>query len=144
MRPAVLRAGAIEVDVAARSCAFEGTRIELTPREFSVIEYLLRRQNEVVPKREILEHVWDFAFDGGHNVVEVHVSSLRRKLGSSAIETVVAADIGRVAVRPDACVVAASNRRASIDRWALVSPRWPPRFLRRALTFTPRRRSSIA
>jgi DNA-binding response OmpR family regulator len=42
----------------------------------------------VVPKAEILEHVWDFAFDGGDNVVEVHVSALRRKLGSAAIETV--------------------------------------------------------
>jgi DNA-binding response OmpR family regulator len=53
-----------------------------------VVEYLMRRQGEVVPKVEILEHVWDFAFDGGDNVVEVHVSALRRKLGSAAIETV--------------------------------------------------------
>ena len=62
--------------------------VELTPREFSVVEYLMRREGEVVPKSEILEHVWDFAFDGGDNVVEVHVSALRRKLGSAAIETV--------------------------------------------------------
>jgi DNA-binding response OmpR family regulator len=87
-RPPILRAGSIELDVAARTCTVDGEPVELTPREFSVVEYLMRREGEVVPKSEILEHVWDFAFDGGDNVVEVHVSALRRKLGSSAIETV--------------------------------------------------------
>jgi two-component system, OmpR family, response regulator len=87
-RPPVLEVGSIELDVAARSCTVDGRPVELTPREFSVVEYLMRRQGEVVPKVEILEHVWDFAFDGGDNVVEVHVSALRRKLGSAAIETV--------------------------------------------------------
>jgi two-component system, OmpR family, response regulator len=87
-RPPVLRIGGIDLDVAARTCAVHGEQVELTPREFSVVEYLMRREGEVVPKSEILEHVWDFAFDGGDNVVEVHVSALRRKLGSAAIETV--------------------------------------------------------
>ena len=87
-RPPVLEVGSIELDVAARSCTVDGRPVELTPREFSVVEYLMRRQGEVVPKVEILEHVWDFAFDGGDNVVEVHVSALRRKLGSAAIQTV--------------------------------------------------------
>lgn len=87
-RPPVLEVGSIELDVAARSCTVDGRPVELTPREFSVVEYLMRRQGEVVPKVEILEHVWDFAFDGGDNVVEVHVSALRRKLGTAAIETV--------------------------------------------------------
>lgn len=87
-RPPVLQVGSIDLDVASRTCLVHGTPVELTPREFSVVEYLMRRQGEVVPKSEILEHVWDFAFDGGDNVVEVHVSALRRKLGSSAIETV--------------------------------------------------------
>jgi two-component system OmpR family response regulator len=87
-RPPVLRSGSIELDVAARTCSVDGDAVELTPREFSVVEYLMRREGEVVPKSEIVEHVWDFAFDGGDNVVEVHVSALRRKLGSTAIETV--------------------------------------------------------
>ena len=87
-RAPVLRVGNIDLDVAARACTVDGKPIELTPREYSVVEYLMRRQGEVVPKSEILEHVWDFAFDGGDNVVEVHVSALRRKLGSAAIETV--------------------------------------------------------
>jgi two-component system, OmpR family, response regulator len=87
-QPPILRAGGIDLDVAARSCLVDGEAVELTPREFSVVEYLMRRQGEVVPKSEILEHVWDFAFDGDDNVIEVHVSALRRKLGSAAIETV--------------------------------------------------------
>ena len=87
-RPPVLRVGSVDLDVAARLCTVAGEPVELTPREFSVVEYLMRRQGEVVPKSEILEHVWDFAFDGGDNVVEVHVSALRRKLGSASIETV--------------------------------------------------------
>ena len=87
-RPPILRISGIELDVAARTCIVDGELVELTPREFSVVEYLMRREGEVVPKSEILEHVWDFAFDGGDNVVEVHVSALRRKLGSASIETV--------------------------------------------------------
>ncbi len=86
--PPVLRSGNIELDVAARSCSLAGSAVELTPREFAILEYLLRRQGEVVPKGEILSHVWDFAFDGGENVIEVHISALRRKLGAPAIETV--------------------------------------------------------
>jgi DNA-binding response OmpR family regulator len=88
VQPPVLQSGSIDLDVAARSCFVDGKPVELTPREFSVVEYLMRRHGEVVPKSEILEHVWDFAFDGDDNVVEVHVSALRRKLGSTAIETV--------------------------------------------------------
>jgi two-component system, OmpR family, response regulator len=87
-RPAVLRVGTIELDLSKRMCALDGMPVELTPREFSILEYLMRRRGDVVPKTEILEHVWDFAYEGGDNVVEVHVSALRRKLGTTAIETV--------------------------------------------------------
>jgi two-component system, OmpR family, response regulator len=87
-RPAVLRVGDLELDVGARRCTLDGEVVELTPREFAIVEYLMRRAGEVVPKADILAHVWDFAFDGDDNVVEVHVSALRRKLGPSTIETV--------------------------------------------------------
>jgi DNA-binding response OmpR family regulator len=87
-RPAILRVGSIELDLSRRLCTLDGVPVELTPREFSILEYLMRRRGDVVPKTEILEHVWDFAYEGGDNVVEVHVSALRRKLGTSAIETV--------------------------------------------------------
>ena len=62
--------------------------MKLTARELSVLEYLMRRAGEVVSKPDILDHVWDFAYEGGDNVVEVHVSALRRKLGQSVVETV--------------------------------------------------------
>ena len=87
-RPAILRVGALELDVGARRCTLDSEPVELTPREFAIVEYLLRRPGEVVPKADIIGHVWDFSFDGDDNVVEVHVSALRRKLGADTIETV--------------------------------------------------------
>jgi len=64
----------------------------LTSREMAVLEYLMRHLGEVVSKTEILEHVWDFAYDGGPNIVEVYVSALRRKIDSPfdrrSIETI--------------------------------------------------------
>ena len=87
-RPTVLLSGDIELDPATRSCTKGGDAVKLTAREFAVLEYLMRRAGEVVSKAEVINHVWDFAYDGGDNVVEVHVSALRRKLGGEAIETV--------------------------------------------------------
>jgi DNA-binding response OmpR family regulator len=87
-QPVTLATGEVELDVARRRCHVAGDEVKLTAREFSILEYLLRRRGEVVPKREIVEHVWDFAYDGEDNVVEVHVSALRRKLGPEVIETI--------------------------------------------------------
>jgi len=87
-RPTVLVAGDLEVDPATHTCRKAGAEVKLTVRELSVLEYLLRRAGEVVPKGDILHHVWDFAYDGSDNIVEVHVSALRRKLGAAAVETV--------------------------------------------------------
>lgn len=79
-RPAVLRCGDLSVDPASHRCLRGSIQLDLTAREFSVLEYLIRRAGQVVSKAEILEHVWDFGFDGDSNVVEVHVSALRRKV----------------------------------------------------------------
>ena len=87
-RPVALSVGAITLDPVRRVCTSRGAEVELTPREFAVLEYLMRRADEVVPKGDILTNVWDFAYDGGDNVVEVHVSALRRKLEPAAIETI--------------------------------------------------------
>ncbi|MEV7725309.1 response regulator transcription factor [Streptomyces sp. NPDC101733] len=90
--PQVMEYGDLRLDPARHSCRRGDTEIRLTAREFAVLEYLARRAGEVVPKREILEQVWDSAFDGDPNVVEVHVSAVRRKIdapfGRSALETV--------------------------------------------------------
>ena len=87
-RPAVLSVGLLRLDVAAHTCSLAGRPVPLTPREFAILEFVMGRVGEAVAKREIVEHVWDSTFDGADNVVEVHVSSLRRKLGHDAIETV--------------------------------------------------------
>lgn len=91
-RPSVLRCGDLSLDPASRRCFRAETPVELTTRELAVLEYLLRRAGEVVSKGEILGHVWDFGFKGDPNVVEVHVSSLRRKVdrpwARASIETV--------------------------------------------------------
>jgi DNA-binding response OmpR family regulator len=90
-RPAVLQAGDLSLDPARRAVARGETPIELTPREFSLLEFLLRRHDEVVSKSEILEHVWD-TYDTDPNVVEVYVGYLRRKIdvpfGRNALRTV--------------------------------------------------------
>lgn len=83
-----LRIGSLTVDRAARSVARGGREVTLTAKEFSVLEQLAVRAGEVVSKSDILEHVWDFAYDGDPNIVEVYISALRRKLGGGLISTV--------------------------------------------------------
>ncbi|MFJ1898062.1 MULTISPECIES: response regulator transcription factor [unclassified Streptomyces] len=84
----VVTAGALRMDTAARRIHLAGDEIALTTKEFAVLEQLVLRAGQVVSKAEILEHVWDFAYDGDPNIVEVYVSTLRRKLGAAAIRTV--------------------------------------------------------
>jgi DNA-binding response OmpR family regulator len=83
-RPAVLKTGDLCLDPATHRCLRAGEEIALTGREFAVLEYLMRRPGEIVSKSEILDHVWDFSYDGDPNVVEVHISALRRKLDRQA------------------------------------------------------------
>jgi len=61
--------------------------VPLTAREFAVLEFLVRRAEEVVSKGEILDNVWDFAFEGDPNIVEVYIRRLRTKLGEQFITT---------------------------------------------------------
>jgi DNA-binding response OmpR family regulator len=83
-----LRAGGLFVDPATRSVSLDGRAIELTAREFAVLEYLIRRPGQVVTRTALLEHVWDENFDGSTNVVDVYVGYLRRKLHPKLIATV--------------------------------------------------------
>ncbi|GGI46030.1 DNA-binding response OmpR family regulator [Agromyces flavus] len=79
-RPTVLSAGDLELDPATRGVRRGDSVVDLTAREFAVLEFLMRRVGEVVSKREILEGVWDFDFDGDPNIVEVYVRHLRNKV----------------------------------------------------------------
>jgi two-component system, OmpR family, response regulator len=99
-RPTVLEAGDLRLDPASRRVWLRAAQIELTRREFAILEYLLRRPDEVMSKRDILDHVWDFDFDGDPNIVEVYVRRLRTKFGADAvIETVRGAGYRLVAAR---------------------------------------------
>jgi two-component system OmpR family response regulator len=81
--PATLRVGALEVDPARHAAAVGGRPVPLTAREFALVEYLARRPGEVVSRTRLLEHVWDANFLGSTNVVDVHVSRVRRKLAAA-------------------------------------------------------------
>lgn len=88
----IYTAGDLSLDPAAHRAKRADQEIALTPREFSVLEYLMRHSGEVVGKLQILDNVWDFAFDGDPNIVEVYVGHIRRKIdepfGCKSIETV--------------------------------------------------------
>ena len=71
----MLEAGDLRLDPAAHRCWRGDAEIELTPAEFALLEFLLRRAGEVVSKREILEHVWDYDFEGDPNIVEVYIGT---------------------------------------------------------------------
>ncbi|GAB2645456.1 response regulator transcription factor [Prescottella soli] len=91
-RPAVLSAGNLELDPARRRVSRGGTVLTLTPREYSVLEFLMRRAGSVVSKLEILQSVWDSHYEGDDNIVEVYIGYLRRKVdapfGTHTIATV--------------------------------------------------------
>ncbi len=79
-RPAAIEIGDLYLDPAAHRCRRGETEIALSPREFAVLEYLAHNAGVAVSKRTLLEHVWDFAFEGDDNIVEVYVRRLRRKI----------------------------------------------------------------
>jgi two-component system, OmpR family, response regulator len=76
----VLRVGDLELDLLARACKRSGKPIELLPREFRLLEYMMRYSGQVVTRTMLLEHVWDYHFDPQTNVIDVHVSRLRQKI----------------------------------------------------------------
>ncbi len=88
----VLRAGGLEMDLLRRKVTREGQEIDLLPREFRLLEHLLRRKGRVQTRTMLLEAVWDISFDPQTNVVETHISRLRAKIdkpfGTDLIETV--------------------------------------------------------
>ena len=79
-RPVILSAGTLALDPIRRRVSRGQTTVTLTAREYGLLHYLIRRHDQVVSKAELLENVWDPAFDGGDNVVEVYVGYLRKKI----------------------------------------------------------------
>ena len=91
-RPPLLASAGLTLDPASRKVERQGVAIELTPKEFSLLDLFLRHAGEVLSRRAILDHVWDFAYEGGSNVVDVYVRYLRDKIDrpfdTTSIETV--------------------------------------------------------
>jgi two-component system OmpR family response regulator len=76
----VLRVGDLEMDLLARRVTRGGKAVLLQPREFKLLEYLMRHAGQVVTRTMLLENVWDYHFDPQTNVIDVHVSKLRQKI----------------------------------------------------------------
>jgi len=91
-RPTVLSAGDLRLDPAVRDAWRGEAQLELSVKEFSLLEFFLRHPGEVLTRSQILEHVWDFAYDNASNVVDQYVAYLRRKVdrpfGVEQLETV--------------------------------------------------------
>ncbi len=104
-RPAAFRVGAVALDVQGRSATLDGSPLDLSPKEFDLLRFLIENQGRVVTKREILAEVWREPYGGADRTIDVHVSWLRKKLGESAqqpryIQTV--HGVGIKLVDPDA------------------------------------------
>ncbi|MCP2259270.1 DNA-binding response regulator, OmpR family, contains REC and winged-helix (wHTH) domain [Streptoalloteichus tenebrarius] len=83
----VLRHGDLSLDLRTRRAGVGDRTVDLTAREFALLELFLRHPGQVLSREQILSHVWGYDFDPGSNIVDVYVRALRRKLGAERIET---------------------------------------------------------
>ena len=82
VKETILRVGDLELDLVSRTVNRAGREIELLPREFQVLEYLVRNEGQVVPRAMLLQHVWDLHYDPTTNIIDVYVGRVRRKVDS--------------------------------------------------------------
>jgi two-component system, OmpR family, response regulator len=82
VKETVLRVGDLRLDLVSRTVSRGGQDIDLLPREFQVLEYLVRHEGHVVPRAMLLQHVWDLHFDPTTNIIDVYVGRVRRKVDS--------------------------------------------------------------
>jgi two-component system OmpR family response regulator len=91
-RPVAVEVDGLVLDPATRRVTVDGTAVELSPKEFALLECLMRSAGDVLRRTDLLERVWDFAYDGTSNVVDVYIKYLREKIdrpfGTERIETV--------------------------------------------------------
>jgi DNA-binding response OmpR family regulator len=87
-QPQVLSAGGVRLDLKTRRASKDERTVELTAREFALLETFLRHRDQVLSREQLLSHVWGYSFDPTTNLVNVYVNSLRNKLGADIIETV--------------------------------------------------------
>jgi two-component system OmpR family response regulator len=94
-RPTQLVAGPIEMDPSRHEVTVDRRHIQLSPKEFALLQLFMRRPNVVLSRGEILDHVWDYAYDGGSNVVDVYVRYLRKKLAPHNADAMIVTVRGR-------------------------------------------------
>ena len=103
-RPSVLAVGDLTLDPATRRVRRGDADIQLTAKEFALLEYLMRHPGEVLSRTRLIEHLWDFAYEGGSNIVDVYIRYLREKIDRPfdrrTIETVRGAGY-RLRAQPD-------------------------------------------
>lgn len=83
-RDPLLRVGELQLNPAHRRLEVSGRAVELTGKEFAILELLMRHPGRIFNRDEIAEHVWDFEYEGGTNLIDVYIARLRRKLGAAA------------------------------------------------------------
>ncbi|MEV5680789.1 response regulator transcription factor [Streptomyces sp. NPDC052179] len=84
----MLRSGSLSLDLRTRRARADDRTVDLTAREFVLLEFFLRHPSRVLSREQILSHVWGYDFDPGSNIVDVYVRALRRKLGAERLETI--------------------------------------------------------
>ncbi|AUH43461.1 response regulator transcription factor [Streptomyces sp. CMB-StM0423] len=97
----VLRSGDLSLDLRTRRAQAGGRMVDLTAREFVLLELFLRHPGQVLSREQILSHVWGYDFDPGSNIVDVYVRALRKKMGAERVETVRGMGYRLPARRPD-------------------------------------------
>ena len=88
-RPTTLRNGDLVLDPAEHTALWRENHIDLSPREFALLDYFMRRPGDVLRRTEILDHVWDYAYDGTSNVVDVYVRYVRMRLAEAGCPDVI-------------------------------------------------------
>jgi DNA-binding response OmpR family regulator len=84
----VLRAGSLELDLRTRRARVGEQTVDLTAREFTLLETFLRHPGQVLTREQLLSHVWGYSFEPGTNILNVYINALRKKLGAKAIQTI--------------------------------------------------------
>lgn len=79
-RTSVATAGPISLDTGARRLTVNGKTVPLTAKEYAILEYFMLNQNRLITREQVIEHVWDFEFEGGRNLIEVYIGRLRKKI----------------------------------------------------------------
>jgi two-component system OmpR family response regulator len=84
-RTAILEVGTLVLDTAAHTLAVRGVEVPLTAKEFAILEFFMHNPGRLLTRTQVIEHAWDYDFDGGRNLIEVYMGRLRRKIVGAGV-----------------------------------------------------------